>query len=640
MLQLLLLAPLLAGDPALGHWRAALGPVESEVPFDLVLALKNGRLTAEVQNGEEHIDVPEVVWHGSDVQLGFPYYDSRITAKVSSDGKTLTGEWKKRSGKEKWTTLEFRALAGDSPRFPAVASPPAMLPRSEIVITAGGSETRGTLVLAPRAAGQVSASVLTPTGDLRYLAGTFDGTRLRLSGFDGFFAFAFDGQRDAQGLAGACRMGGGTGTWKATPIVTATEVGGFAGEIPAPRFPLAQLAFSDLEGVERALAEPLFDGHPMLISIGGSWCPNCHDELRMLAELDAQYGAQGLSITELCFEYSGDFERDALQARRMAQRHGAKFRILLGGTAGKGEPAVAFPVLGEIKAFPTTLFVRRDGTLAALHTGFCGPATGEAYAAERAGFVKQIEALLASPAPSPDATWAVLLATPFRDERDGLFLTLKRKDGVGSYEAEEFTRFDGPTRQGVVEQGEVRVNGSLVRLGKTLYRWDPSTLTLYDPADFAHRLVNAVRPHLPVLGQQMINDPDELATKLVSADPRWRAETRFHLTKALQSMQAEPRYETWRGIDDEDPWAACAAVWAAGELGRVELCEGIAKLLEHPFAPLRHEAVRALGALGYEKAKEAFERIAKHDLDAAVRAIAANPPKPQPPPGPPDGEEK
>ncbi len=153
-------------------------------------------------------------------------------------------------------------------------------------------------------------------------------------------------------------------------------------------------------------------------------------------------------------------------------------------------------------------------------------------------------------------------------------------------------------------------------------------------------MVNAVRPHLPMLGQQMIQDADELATKLVSADPRWRAETRYHLTKAIQSMQVEPRYETWRGIDDEDPWAACAAVWAAGQLGRVEQCDAIAKLLEHPFAPLRHEAVRALGALGYEKGKEAFARMATHDLDGAVRAIAANPPKPRPPPGPPGAEEK
>jgi len=640
MLHACLLTLLLAGDPALGHWRATLGPVDSEVPFDLVLALKSGALTAEVQNGEEKIAVPEVVWHGSDLQLAFPYYDSRITAKIADDGKSMSGEWKKRSGKEKWTTLEFKAQAGDAPRFPAVAAAGAPIPRSEVVIKIGDAVETGTLVAQSLDGGRVSATVLTPTGDLRYLSGTYDGKRLRLSEFDGFFAFLFDGLHDT-GFTGICRMGAGKGTWQATPLVTAVESGGFAKDIPAQRFPLAQLSYSDLDGTQRALAEPLFDGKPMLISIGGSWCPNCHDEMQLLAELDAQYGAKGLAITELCFEYSGDFERDALQARRMAERHGAKFRVLLGGTAGKGESAKAFPVLGEIKAYPTAIFVKRDGSISALHTGFSGPATGEAYKAERAAFEKEIAALLASPAPDDEAAWTALLAQPVRDERDGLFITIQRKDGVGSFEAEEFTRYDRPTRQGVVDKGEVRVHGTLVKLGPTLFRWDASTGSLYDPADFAHRVVNAVRPHLPMFDAQMINDSDELATKLVSQDPRWRAETRYHLTRAIKSREAEPRYETWRGIDDEDGYAACAAVFSAGELQHRELAEGIMKLLTHPFAPLRHEAVRALARLGYEPAIPEFERMAKHDLDGAVRALAANPPKPPPPPpGPPGGGEK
>jgi thiol-disulfide isomerase/thioredoxin len=480
-----------------------------------------------------------------------------------------------------------------------------------------------------------------PSGDFRYLAGSLADDRLRFSTFDGAHAFVFDGKAEPDGFRGSCWLGGTQeGLWHIVLSKQPTDPGEFRPEIPKPRFPLEQLAYSDLDGLERPLADPLFEGRPMILAIGGSWSPNCQDELRMLAELDTQYAAKGLSITSLCFEYSGDFQRDALQVRRMAERNGAKHRMLLGGTAGVGEPAKAFPVLFKFEAFPTTLFINRDGSIAALHRGFSGPATGEAYKAERAAFETRIEALLASPAPSSDATWAALLSSPLRDERDGLFLTVKRDGALGSYEAEELTRFDGPTRQGVVERGEVRVQGALARLGKTLYRYDAGTATFQDPSDFAHRLVNAVRPHLPVLEGQMINDPDDLATKLVSADPRWRAETRFHLTKALRSMQAEPRYDTWRGIDDEDPWAACAAVWSAGQLGRVELCEGIAKLLEQPFAPLRHEAVRALGALGYAKGKELFARMAEHDLDAAVRAIAANPPKPRPPPGPPDGEEK
>src|SRR5689334_8167321 len=163
MLQLcLLVVPLLAGDPALGHWRASLGPADSEVPFDLVLALKNGALGAEIQNGEEHIAVPEVVWHGSDLSLGFPYYDSRITAKFADDGKSLSGEWKKRSGKEKWTTLEFRAQAGELPRFPPAQLPNVYLTGFEIKIAVGGSETPGSLSIAPGSRSGVHASIRTP----------------------------------------------------------------------------------------------------------------------------------------------------------------------------------------------------------------------------------------------------------------------------------------------------------------------------------------------------------------------------------------------------------------------------------------------------------------------------------------------
>src|SRR5689334_12797518 len=185
MLQLCLLAPLLAGNPALGHWRATLGPADSEVPFDLALALENGKLSAAIRNGEEEIAVPEVVWHGSDVVLSFPHYDSRITAKLADDGKSMSGEWKKRSGKEKWTTLEFRAQAGELPRFAPAQLPNVYLTGFEIKIAVGGSETPGSLSIAPGSRSGVHASIRTPTGDLRYLAGSYDGSHLQLSEFDG-----------------------------------------------------------------------------------------------------------------------------------------------------------------------------------------------------------------------------------------------------------------------------------------------------------------------------------------------------------------------------------------------------------------------------------------------------------------------
>lgn len=640
MLLSCLLALALAGEPALGHWRAALGPVDSEVPFDLVFSTADGALRAEVQNGAEHIAVPVVTWKSPELVLEFPHYDSRITARLADDGRSLAGEWKKRSGKDKWTTLEFRAQAGELPRFPPAHLPHFWISSFEITIAVGGSESHGALQIAQLDTGGVGASVRTPSGDLRYLAGSWDGTHLALSEFDGFFAFRFIGERKDSEIAGTCRMGAATGTWSGKSSSEAPAQGGFTAQAPLPRFPLAQLAYSDLDGVERALAEPLFEGHPLLISIGGSWCPNCHDEMQLLAELDAKYGPKGLSITELCFEYSGDFQRDALQARRMAERHGAKFRVLLGGTAGKGEPARAFPVLEAITAFPSALFVDRGGTIVALHTGFDGPATGAAHAAERAAFEKAIEALLASPAPSSSLTWNALLDGMWRDEREGWLGTFQRTGESGSFTAEELTRFDRPTREGIVAEGAVEVRGTLARIGGTLFRYDSGTGTFYDTSDELHRLVGGVRPHLPMIQGGLIAEADELEAALGARDPLLRAETRYHVVQAIRSRQAERDFEPWRGIDDADPRVACVAVWAAGELGRVDQAEAIAKLLADPYAPLRLAAVRALGKLAYEPAKPEFERLAAHDPDARVRALAKDPPKPPPRRGPPGSGNK
>ena len=43
-------------------------------------------------------------------------------------------------------------------------------------------------------------------------------------------------------------------------------------------------------------------GKVVIVTIGGSWCPNCHDETPFLVELYKKYKKQGLEIVELSFE--------------------------------------------------------------------------------------------------------------------------------------------------------------------------------------------------------------------------------------------------------------------------------------------------------------------------------------------------
>jgi hypothetical protein len=63
-----------------------------------------------------------------------------------------------------------------------------------------------------------------------------------------------------------------------------------------------------------------------------------------------------------------------------------------------------------VRSFPTTIFVHGDGRVAAVHSGFSGPATGEAFVEQRRAFEELIETLLdetAAGAPGPSGSTAL-----------------------------------------------------------------------------------------------------------------------------------------------------------------------------------------------------------------------------------------
>ena len=63
-----------------------------------------------------------------------------------------------------------------------------------------------------------------------------------------------------------------------------------------------RFSFPDLDGKIVSNTDPRFQGKVVIVAIGGSWCPNCHDETPFLVELYKKYRKQGLEIVELSFE--------------------------------------------------------------------------------------------------------------------------------------------------------------------------------------------------------------------------------------------------------------------------------------------------------------------------------------------------
>lgn len=399
---LLALAPLLpAGEPvgspaAATAYRAWVQVPGGELPFELELEL-SPTPRARVRNGTEQLPVPEVRRDGAALTLAFPHYDSTIVATLRADG-SLTGEWTKRRGGDRTTRLPFRATRGAAPRFPdrGASTRPAPTGRYAVDFESDDDPAVGIFEVDDR--GGARGTFLTTLGDYRYLAGRWHGDVLELSCFDGAHAFLFRARATGDGTLTGDFWSSGTWheTWTARPDPAA--------ELPDPfdqvrwtgERSVDELAFPDAdgEGAEpRGLSE--WSGHARVLQIFGTWCPNCCDETRLLAELDRRHRDRGLRIVGIAFEHTGELERDRRQIARWRERFGARYPVLLGGTSDKAGAAAALGALDRIKSFPTTVFVDRAGRVRAVHSGFAGPATGARHERLRERFEALILELLA-----------------------------------------------------------------------------------------------------------------------------------------------------------------------------------------------------------------------------------------------------
>jgi len=377
--------------PLEGAWRAALATPGGALEFGLDFAPAATGAQAFLVNGGERIEVPIVRYDGRVLALELPHYDSRLTAELVD--RRLVGQWEKRRGPEQRARLAFTAeRAPEAVAARPVARAPRFGGRWAVDFASDDAPAVAEFVELPMAS-QVTGTFLTTTGDYRYLAGA-RGDELVLSCFDGAHAFLFKARLAADGtLAGDFWSGDWHHeTWTAKRDDAAALPDPFEAVRWDGKTRLQDLAFPDLDGKSTPLAD--LAGHATLVVVFGSWCPNCHDEARVLAELDAKYRARGLAIIGLAFELTGERARDAEQVRIFAQKYGLTYPLLLAGTADKEEATQALRMLDRVRAFPTTIFVGADGTPKAVHSGFAGPATGDEHLKLVREFEQRIEALL------------------------------------------------------------------------------------------------------------------------------------------------------------------------------------------------------------------------------------------------------
>ncbi|MDF1800753.1 MAG: DUF3472 domain-containing protein [Planctomycetota bacterium] len=399
------------GDRFDRHPLGTAGPDESRsgptAPGDLTRGW-----TAVIRNGAAELAAGAVELRGDELRVQLEPYDSRLVARLSPDGRELTGHWEKFAGPGREARLLLHGRAGSAPRFapqPSTAGPSS--PPAEGAAAArldgrwsvrfSSDETPAVGLFQSHPDGSASGTFLTTLGDYRYLAGDFDGKRLRLSCFDGGHAFLFtatindSGDEPGELVGDFWSRDSWHEIWTATRDDDAELPDSFGLTTWTEGARLADLSFPDATGSLRSLDDPAFRGKARILTLFGTWCPNCNDEAAYLAELDRRYGARGLAILGLAFELDEDLARSARVVDRFSARHGVSYPVLFAATADKDEASEAMPALDRVRAFPTTLFIDAKGNVRAVHTGFSGPATGPAHEHLRMRYESLIEDLLA-----------------------------------------------------------------------------------------------------------------------------------------------------------------------------------------------------------------------------------------------------
>jgi thiol-disulfide isomerase/thioredoxin len=387
-LALALLLAVAPPTPA-GPWRAALDLAGGELRFALHLTGGPGRWSGRLCNGQECQRFTAVRQAGDSLVLELGDYAATITARFTGD--SLAGQYHN-VGRRGPRTIPFRAARG---RWPATPARKALTGSWDAWFQGAVDATPRVLRFENRG-GALEGTIISNSGDYGRFWGTAVGDSFAIAHFDGSYVYLLAGRLTGDTVRGTFHAG----LRGQTPFV-ATRSSGRPHLTPPTQVVTADSAtplaftFPDLEGHPVSLSDPQFQGKVVLVDIFGSWCPTCHDAAPGLVQLYRDYHQRGLEIVGIGFEAIGDTAIDAPLVRRYRDKFGIPFPLLLGGVSDQDAVSAALPQLRGVIAFPTTIFLGRDGRIRRIHAGFYGPATGAQHDALVREFRREVEGLLA-----------------------------------------------------------------------------------------------------------------------------------------------------------------------------------------------------------------------------------------------------
>ena len=363
-----------------GIWRATITIQDQSLPFNFeVNKGSNDDFILNLINGEEKIQLDNVIVTQDSVDIVLHVFDANIKAKILGDGDTLRGEFIKNYAED--YRIPFLAVRGQSFRFEdrtTTDAAPDFTGKYTVRFT-DEVDTIPAVAIFEQKGVTLTGTFLTPTGDYRYLEGSIGDTgQLQLSTFDGNHAYLFRAYREPNGILRGEYYSGKTlmQQWVAEPDSNASLPDAEKLTYLKDGYDRISFSFPDVTGKGVSLTDPKYQDKVVILQLFGTWCPNCLDETKFLVSWYDENKDRGIEIIGLAYERKADFTYASDRVKRVIDKFNIGYDIVIAGTDDKAEASKTLPMLNEVFAFPTTVYIGKDGKVKRIHAGFSGPGTG------------------------------------------------------------------------------------------------------------------------------------------------------------------------------------------------------------------------------------------------------------------------
>ncbi len=386
-------------------WQGSATVHSQQVPVTLELKGSGSKLQGTLINGPERSPASTTTRTGQHITLTFADY-ARTLELDEADGK-LTGSFGTK-------TVRYPLTLAKSTPAAKTADAPQILGDWEIATHSAKGESAWQLHV-DRSGGDLHAVIQRIDGDTGSLFGSpsADGSvRFYHLSPAGPALYTVTPQPDGTLLVSNLLRADLGAKADQQNLVARRPAAARAANLPAPTAPTQQtrmknpaerLAFSapDLSGHTVSYTDPQFEGKVVLVTVGGSWCPNCHDEAPDLEALYKKLHTRGLEIVNLSFEEE-DQLKDPARLRAFIASTGITYTVLLAGVPDQLNEKL--PQAENLNCWPTSFLVDRTGHVREIHAGFSGPATGQAHTELVHEITADVEHLLAEPVPTQNAS--------------------------------------------------------------------------------------------------------------------------------------------------------------------------------------------------------------------------------------------